>query len=230
MPNEHLTGHGNPWRQRQHALDWIANTDASPPRRGEELDMLLAFLPWDRDSHVNLLELGAGHGLLTSLVLERFPHADVLALDLSPVMLQEGQKRLAGYGERVSFVEWDLEQPGWPSNAPGPFDGVVSSLAIHHLARHQKQAVSREVLRRLTPGGILINLDYVSPPSDALADRYIRTQAAPTLDGQRPHLAGGHATDTLFDQLDDLRHAGFVDVDVFWKRMSLALFGGSRPA
>jgi hypothetical protein len=30
--------------------------------------------------------------------------------------------------------------------------------------------------------------------------------------------------------LEDLRQAGFVDVDVFWKRANLTLLGGTRPS
>ena len=226
MPHEHLTGHTNPWRQAQHAIDWIASNDQEPPERDEELGALISLLPFTPTAPIRILELGAGHGVLTRLLLDRFARAQVIALDLSPVMVSEGQRRLSDAGDRVRFIEWDLERPGWPEQAPGPFDAVVSSLAVHHLPRRQKALLAREVYAHLKPGGVLLHLDYVAPPSETLAERYLRTVA----DGEhRPHLAGGHATDTLLEQMDDLREAGLVDVDVFWKRYSLALFGGTRP-
>jgi tRNA (cmo5U34)-methyltransferase len=232
--NEHLTGHHNPWRTVEHARQWIARMDREPRDRREELGLLVALLPFEPQAPIGVLELGAGHGALTTTLLERFPRARVLALDLSPVMIKEGQQRLKRFGDRVRFLQWDLEQPGWPAEIEGPFDAVVSSLAIHHLNRARKAELARQLYARLRPGGVVLNLDYVSPASESLRRRY--EQAQPALEahydqaGHGPNLAGSHATDPLFDQLDDLRQAGFQDVDVFWKRLGVALFGGTRSA
>ena len=48
-----------------------------------------------------VLELGAGTGTLTKKLLERFPRAEVTALDLSAEMLALAQTKLAFAGERV---------------------------------------------------------------------------------------------------------------------------------
>jgi tRNA (cmo5U34)-methyltransferase len=268
MANAHLTGHENPWRTVEHARNWLARMDREPPDRSEELLMVVKLLPFEsRDASVRVLELGAGHGLLTAEVLEAFPNATLLALDLSPVMVEEGPRRLVRFGARVSYRQWDLEEAGWPDGVDGPFDAVVSSLAIHHLHRRRKVELARQLLERLQPGGVFLNLDYTVPASESLRKRYEQAQARMSGGEQHGHgagggggdgdhgpedhghgghgdgghgqsgrgdgghgqnLAGGHATDSLFDQLDDLRAAGFVDVDVFWKRLGLALFGGTK--
>jgi cyclopropane fatty-acyl-phospholipid synthase-like methyltransferase len=166
-------------------------------------------------------------------VLKAFPRARVYGLDLSPLMVEEGTRRLARFGQRARMSEWDLEVAEWPATAPGPYAAVVSSLAIHHLNRERKAQLAVQVMEHLQPGGVLLNLDYVSPPSETLAQRYQQAEARfvdPRHDqaGHGHNLAGGHSTDSLDVQLDDLRAAGFVDVDVFWKRLSLALFGGTK--
>jgi tRNA (cmo5U34)-methyltransferase len=234
MANEHVTRHGNPWRTVEHAREWIARLDREPRDRSEELRTLVSLLPFERSAAIQVLELGAGHGVLTTQVLDAFPLARVLALDLQPVMIEEGRRRLAGYGERIRYRQWDLEQPDWAADADGPFDAAISSLAIHHLQRQRKAALAHQVFARLRPGGVFLNLDYVTPASDNLVQRY--KHAEESTNGHHPHSHGGHsqnlgsdhAMDSLFDQLDDLRTAGFLDVDVFWKRLGLALFGGTR--
>src|ERR1700757_3752085 len=55
------------------------------------------------DAHA--LDLGGGTGALSSAVLEGLPHARVTVLDVDPDMLDEARRRLAHYGDRVSFVE-----------------------------------------------------------------------------------------------------------------------------
>jgi tRNA (cmo5U34)-methyltransferase len=234
MANEHLTGHGNPWRTVEHAREWIARLDREPRDRSEELRTLVSLLPFDQGAAIQVLELGAGHGVLTTHVLGAFPSANILALDLQPVMIEEGRRRLAGYGDRVRYRQWDLEQPNWAEDSDGPFDAVISSLAIHHLQRARKSQLAHQVFERLLAGGVFLNLDYITPASDNLVQRYKHAQESTnghhghSHGGHGQNLAGGHATDSLFDQLDDLRAAGFVDVDVFWKRLGLALFGGTR--
>lgn len=230
-----LTGHENPWRRPEHAREWVARQEGAGRDRTEELGALVALLPFDATAQARVLELGAGSGALTGLVLERYPGASVLALDLSPIMLEEARRRLAPYQERLELAEWDLETSDWPAEAAGPFDAVVSALAIHHLERDRKAELARQVFRCLRPGGAFLNLDYVAPSTEGLKEWYARAEARLPGGEEQPHgshgfIAGGHASGTLEEYLGDLRAAGFVHVDVFWKRLGLALTGGARPA
>ncbi len=227
-----MTGHGNPWRTGEHARAWIERTEGGGRDRTGEIETFAALVPFATDASARVLELGAGTGALTSVFLERFPRARVLALDLSEVMIDEGRARLRRFGDRVRFQQWDMEEEGWPPEASGPFDLVASSIAIHHLAAERKRGLVRQVFACLRPGGSFMNLDYVAPASDALAARY--AQALERLSGgaaDEGHqcAAGGHASGTLSDYLEDLRLAGFVDVDVFWKVLGVAITGGTRP-
>ncbi len=227
-----LTGHENPWHQPEHAQAWIERTRETGRDRGQEFGVFAALLPIPDDAEARVLELGAGAGGLTGVLLEQFPRVRVLALDLSPVMIGEGQRRLAAYGQRVEFLEWDLERNAWPAEAAGPFDLVVSSLAIHHLDRARKATLARQVFESLRPGGAFLNLDYLEPPSPAVQEQYVQAQRRLSggADEGDHHATGGHASGTLLDYFEDLHAAGFVDVDVFWKRLAIAVVGGTRPA
>ena len=60
------------------------------------------------------------------------PHLHAVALDFSDAMIQRLEKRFAT-DPSVGVVRHDLDAP-LPA-LDGPFDAVVSSFAIHHLAR-----------------------------------------------------------------------------------------------
>src|SRR5579875_473064 len=79
----------------------------------------------------NILDLGAGSGLLTVLVRDRFPEARIHLVDFSAPMLSLAGDRL-GNDPRITYQRADY------AKAPLP-DGlcaVVSSLSIHHLDDH----------------------------------------------------------------------------------------------
>ncbi len=80
-----------------------------------------------------MLEIGAGTGLLTYRMAQKFPSAKITALEISPFMAECGKDYLAkkGVGERVDWVVGDAGNPEVLSSL-GKFDLVYSGLALHH--------------------------------------------------------------------------------------------------
>jgi tRNA (cmo5U34)-methyltransferase len=232
VETEQRIGDADRWRTADHARNWIARMDRDAGTRDEELWTLVSFLNFDTNSSLRILELGAGHGLLSCKVLERFPHARLLGLDVNPAMIAEGKRRLAAFGSRVDYREWDLADSGWPTSTDGPFDVVISSLALHHLTRQRKSELAHQIFTRLRPGGFFLNLDYVGPGSESLARRYEQSRLVleSRFAGAQRGGGGGHGHDALQPQLEGLHQAGFTDIEVFWKRAGLVLFGATRPA
>src|SRR5919199_2034541 len=72
-----------------------------------------------------VLELGIGTGETARRVLERHPSAELTAIDSSAAMLEAAKERLPAADLRVAR----LQDPP----PEGPFDLVVSTLAVHHL-------------------------------------------------------------------------------------------------
>jgi hypothetical protein len=100
---------------------------------------------------------------------------------------------------------------------------VVSSFAIHHVPHERKRALYAEVYGLLTPGGVFLNLEHVSSPSEALHRRFI--DALDVRPGEED------PSNKLLDvesQLAWLREIGFTDVDCTWKWLELALLTGAR--
>jgi ubiquinone/menaquinone biosynthesis C-methylase UbiE len=120
-----------------------------------------------------VLDMGAGTGRSTIMVLEARPQTTVVALDLFAESFkqhfgseQSGQERLrsnllaAGVESRATIHAGDMRKLPFD---PAVFDGVVSTYAIDHLSRQSIPAALGEASRVLKPGGeflmMVINKD-----------------------------------------------------------------------
>ena len=198
-----------------------------------------------------VVELCCGEGLFAEILLEAFPEVRLQGLDGSTLMLERAQQRLARFGDRVKLGRFELADHSW-RRMDQPVQGVVSSLAIHHLDGMGKQALFRDVYAMLAAGGAFIIADLVEPATpigrDVAADAWdevVRLRSL-ELDGSTAGMdfflrEGWNIYRTLdpddidhpsrlYDQLMWLRQAGFVDIDVHFMQAGHALFSGWRGA
>ena len=101
------------------------------------------------------------------------PDAELVLLDGAGEMLAEARERL---GDRASYVTADLGDP----LPDGPWDAVVSALAIHHLDAAGKRDLFARVHDVLAPGGMFVNAEQVlgaTPELDAVYCERHRAQA-----------------------------------------------------
>ena len=147
-----------------------------------------------------ILELGTGTGETARRVLERHPGARLTAIDSSPEMLERARAGLPDADLRVARLQDELPA--------GPFDLVVSALAVHHLDGDGKRDLFRRVAAVLRPGGAFVLADVVVPE---------RAEDVVTpIDGVYD------LPDRLDDQLAWLREAGFSAAPV-WVEKDLAV-------
>jgi tRNA (cmo5U34)-methyltransferase len=145
----------------------------------------------------DILELGVGTGMTTKRVLAAHPQARLVGIDESEAMLAEAD--IAG-DLRVSRLEDPLPE--------GPFDLVVSCLAIHHLDAEGKQDLFRRIAEVLRPAGRFVLADVVVPEREE--------------DAVTPTTPGFDRPDHLSDQLEWLREAGF-EPETTWSWKDLAV-------
>jgi tRNA (cmo5U34)-methyltransferase len=110
-----------------------------------------------------ILDLGTGTGETLRRVAARHREADLVGIDESRAMLDAAQSVLPEAADlRVARLEDELPD--------GPFELVVSALAVHHLDANRKAELFRRVAERLTPGGRFVLADVVVPddPADAV--------------------------------------------------------------
>lgn len=126
--------------------EWAKIYDSNE-NRTRDLDALVlrtTELPLDGAA---VIELGAGTGKNTEYLASRA--ASVLALDLSPAMLERARAR--ALGDHVSFAEHDITRP-WPCG-DAVADLVVGNLVLEHV--DDLAPVYAEIGRALKPGGLL---------------------------------------------------------------------------
>lgn len=156
-----------------------------------------------------ILDLGTGTGETARRVLAKHPGARVVLVDASAKMLEAA--RLALPEDRVEqIVVRQLEDP----LPDGPFDLIVSALAIHHLESADKRLLFRRTAAALEPGGSFVFADVVVPDDPS--------RAFSPLDSpyDRP--------DRLDDQLQWMDDAG-LEARVIWVRDDLAVVKADRP-
>ena len=150
-----------------------------------------------------ILELGVGTGMTSKHVLARHPGAQLVGIDESESMLAAAD---LDADLRVSRLEDPLPQ--------GPFDLVVSCLAVHHLDADGKRDLFRRVAAALHPGGRFVLADVVVPenPDETVT----------------PTTPGYDRPDSLADQLDWLAETGFA-AETTWSWKDLAVVRADLP-
>lgn len=108
-----------------------------------------------------ILELGTGTGETTRRVLARHPRAGLVGIDASAEMLAHARAALST--ARAELRLGRLEDP----LPEGPFDLVVSVLAVHHLDGPGKVDLFARVAAVLAPGGRFVLGDLVVPDDPA---------------------------------------------------------------
>lgn len=162
MTQQH-TGAGNAehdWHSAEYVDEWIAR-DVKREERAGTLQEMLAVAPFPKDAKIRVLDVGGGNGQVTEAVLRAFPNAEVTLQDYSQLMIERAKKRFAKHGGQVTYVLSDLFDPKWTASVDGPFDMVVSGIAIHNLREMQPiEAVYTGIRELLKPGGVFLNCDH----------------------------------------------------------------------
>lgn len=195
---------------------------------------VLDAIPFSPDQPFTFVDLGAGTGLLTEMVLAAFPKAHAVLIDLAPDMLVLAEQRLQGMRDRFSIRVADYTRVELPAGC-----GVVgSAMSIHFVSDQDKRRLYRNAWEALMPGGVFIDADQIRAPSPALQDFYLAmwdrlarecgaTDAE--LDPAKERLALDRAA-TVADQLRWLEEAGFIDADCLFKEYLLAVLYARKPA
>lgn len=156
--------HHHDWHSPAYVEDWINQDVTGDERRRPALRRMAALIPGGLGDPVRVLDVGGGYGALSLEVLDVRPLATVILHDYSTAMIAKAAERLAGFGDRIAYCTADMAHLGWEDELGGPFDAVVSALAIHNMGgtwRHRADLQGRVLAD--SPGRLLSELRPAVP-------------------------------------------------------------------
>ncbi|HTX23353.1 MAG TPA: trans-aconitate 2-methyltransferase [Steroidobacteraceae bacterium] len=137
---------------------------------------LLARVPLETPQYV--VDLGCGPGNSTELLVERYPAARIVGIDMSPAMLQAARQRLPA----LRFQRGDIADT--ESLSTTPVDLAYANAALQWVPDHER--LIPRLLSRLARGGALAMQvpDNLDEPSHALMRAVARdSRFAPSIGG-----------------------------------------------
>ncbi len=235
-----MSAPGASWQRPELATSFVDRRGILVPLLDVQEDLIRRLLCRHGRRVGRFLDLGAGAGAISELVLDAQPGSEAVLVDMSVAMLARVGEHLAPYAGRWQTVHADLNEPAWRDALPaGRYEAIVSGLAIHHLPSERKRSLFAEMLELLEPGGIFVNMDYVAidGPLQGLFDEQMLANA---VRAEREN--GGTRTEQEVDCEDDddrpdsaedqvrwLRDAGFEQADLHFKWAEAAVFGATKP-
>jgi len=167
-----------------------------------------------------VLDLGAGTGGLSQVLLERSDIGAVELLDVDPEMMEQARLRLQNFGNRAHFTLRSYDEPFPACNA------FAASLSLHHIPTIEaKSALYKRIFTALDSGGVFVNADANMPDNEKERQQLYRYWAdhmvASGISEERAwqHFEEWAEEDTylpLEAELAELSRAGF-NAECIWK-------------
>ncbi len=179
----------------------------------------------------NILDIGAGTGLLSAFLMERYPEASFTLIDISEKMLDIAKERF-GDSSNVKYIIADYSKYDFAEE----YDLVVSALSIHHLEDEEKKKLYKETYSILKQNGIFINADqiYGETPFIENLNKTVWRQYIENSGLSKEELLAGYERikldkeAKLDQQLDWLKEIGFCDVSCIYKFYQFAVMFGRK--
>ncbi len=168
----------------------------------------------------NILDIGAGTGLLTKVIYEKYPSAEYTLIDISDKMLKIAKERFKGKNN-IRYLNRDYASYEFQEK----YDVVVSSLSIHHLKDNEKRKLYKKIYESLSNKGIFVNGDQFLATSE-INEKIYQKQWKEKI--ENTDLCADSKTGafermkldkpaTVENNLNWLKDVGFADVDIFYK-------------
>ena len=210
------------------------------PRYDEMLWSLLYYLPERVSNPIRILELGCGTGNLSLAIAKRFPEAELTAVDLSHSSLDIHAQRFAsesGVGpNKVNRLCKDIRELDFGEES---FDLILSTIALHHLTSEEKRQLFQSCHRWLRAEGVLSYSDQFAGETPELYEKHMSEwkRASMALGATEDewqmwmrHQADQDHHDSLPNQIDWLKKAGFHDVDCVWRHILWTVVTANKSA
>jgi tRNA (cmo5U34)-methyltransferase len=127
----------------------------------------VSLLTFYKNNFQNIVDLGAGTGLLTMEIYKLYNNAHYTLIDISNDMLEIARERFDGLSN-FEFIEDNYVE----SISVKKCDLICSALSIHHLSNIDKIKLYKNIFSKLDKGGCFINLDQFIGASEKINGLY----------------------------------------------------------
>jgi tRNA (cmo5U34)-methyltransferase len=174
-----------------------------------------------------ILDLGAGTGLLTELVIKKYPNAEYTLVDIAKEMLAIAKERFESV-DNVSFNVEDYRD----RISGGKYEAIISSMSIHHLDSLEKRNLYKNIFNSLEDWGVFINADQVEG-EDGESEEIIKEYQLSYIENCSLSREEKDKTyerikldkmDKMSVQISMLKEAGFKSVDIYYKYYNYVVF------
>lgn len=177
-----------------------------------------------------ILDLGAGTGILTEKIYQKHLKSNITLIDISKQMLDKAQKKFTQ--NNFQFIEADYINYNYTQK----YDVIVSSLSIHHLTDDEKKQLYKKVYDILEEDGIFINADQVQGSTPQTEQKFkdkdkthLEKQDIPL--EEKKTLQERRKLDqpaTLDDTIKWYKEIGYKNVDVYYKYYRYYVIAGEK--
>ncbi|MBD3232080.1 methyltransferase domain-containing protein [Candidatus Dependentiae bacterium] len=218
-------------RVKQYDIDM----DIMHPNRPKMVDVVLNFLPYDKQAKIKAIDLGTGTGFFTKKYLEKFPNSSIIAIDGAEAMIELAKTRLGKLSNSVEFIVGDFGKLQNLIQEQSVFDVIFASFALHHLLIPEKENCLKYIFKLLKPNGWFFNADCVIGETQELENVYQKLRIEGILkrtEYKDPRFKDFATTRKWLDDLETkeedylikvseelsiLQNAGFRNIDILWK-------------
>ncbi|MFG6200587.1 class I SAM-dependent methyltransferase [Nonomuraea sp. JJY05] len=157
------------------ARKWLARWDAQQERyiaHREERFAVIGDVLAQATSTVAeplIVDLGCGPGSLSARIAERLPAAEIIGMDMDPLLLALAR---SGYRHVTRFVEADLRLPGWTDllGLDRKLDAAMSTTALHYFPASLLAGLYRQLAHVMRPGAVFVNADNLYDEQPSIAE------------------------------------------------------------
>jgi ubiquinone/menaquinone biosynthesis C-methylase UbiE len=140
---------------------WIDFARGMAPMMIPPAQVLAELLPLDATRPARILDIAAGHGVYGIAVAQKFPLAQLVALDWAPVLeVARENAKAAGLAARFSTIEGSAFKVDLGDN----YDVVLVPNFLHHFDPPTCVTFLKKAHRALRPGGCVAVVEFVPNP------------------------------------------------------------------
>lgn len=211
----------NALHQPSHVSSYLDGPPRQVPGFSSLHRMVMLLLAERVPSDGRVLVLGAGGGLEIKALAEAQPGWLFDGVDPSHEMIELAEQTVGLYRNRIVFHE------GYIDCAPkGPFDGAISLLTFHFIAREQRLDTLKMIHQRLKKGAPLvvahISIPSPEPERSLWISRHLTFPDTSEANSERAKSAMKAQLSILSPEEEEemMRGAGFSGVSLFYAGLS----------